>query len=86
MDHEIKITPGKIPQGGPEIMDTVDPSDLSDPMAAIAACFKCVTAPGIGSVEPLRDIQACRSESCPVWSARIKALRVIAPGPRNRGD
>lgn len=75
MDNEIKITPGQIPQGGPEIMDTVDPAALDDPMAAIAACYKCVT--GIGSVEPLRDIQLCRSQSCPVWSSRRKAMKQI---------
>lgn len=78
MEDEIHITPGNIPQGGPDLIDCVDPTALGDPMTAIAACYKCVTR--LGSVEQLRDIQLCRSVNCEVWSYREKALQKIGPG------
>jgi len=60
-----------------EILDLVDPTNLDDPMAAVAVCYRCVTS--VGSEEPLRDIQLCRSESCTVWESRRKAMEKIGP-------
>ena len=63
---------------GSEILDSVDPSDLSNPMTAVAVCYRCVTEVA-ESVEPLRDIQNCKSVACSVWEARRKAMKAIGP-------
>lgn len=81
MDRPI-ITPGSdVPEGGPELADTIPP-DAAPEVAAVAACFRCVT--DLGSVHQLRDIIRCKSKGCAVWPSRQKFVSTVRQAKRKR--